>query len=46
MVRWVGYVVRMEEVRNTYVVFVGKLTGKRLLGRPRHTCKENIKINL
>ena len=35
-VRWAGHVTRMGEERGAYRVFVGKLEGKRPLGRPRH----------
>jgi hypothetical protein len=33
--RWVRHVVRMGERSNAYGVLVGKLTGKRQLGRTR-----------
>jgi hypothetical protein len=33
--RWAGHVARMEERRGVYMVLVGKLEGKRPLGRPR-----------
>ena len=33
--RWDGYVARMGEERGVYRVLVGKLEGKRPLGRPR-----------
>ena len=33
--RWVGHVARMGEERGVYRVLVGKLEGKRPLGRPR-----------
>jgi hypothetical protein len=36
----------MEEMRNTYRTLVGKLEGKRPLGRPRRRWEDNIKINL
>jgi hypothetical protein len=32
--------------RNTYVIFVGKTEGKRLLGRRRHRWVYNIKMDL
>jgi hypothetical protein len=35
-----------EEGENTYSVFVGKLEGKRPLGRPRRRSVNNIKIVL
>jgi hypothetical protein len=33
--RWTGHVTRMGENRNAYRILVGKLEGKRPLGRPR-----------
>jgi hypothetical protein len=33
--RWAGNVARMGEERKVYKVLVGKLEGKRPLGRPR-----------
>ena len=33
--RWAGHVARMGEGRGVYRVLVGKLEGKRPLGRPR-----------
>jgi hypothetical protein len=46
MMRWVGYVANMGEMRNAYKILVGKPEGKRPLRRPRHTWEDNIKINL
>ena len=40
------YVVRMGEERGVYRVLVGKLEGKRPLGRPRHRWVDNIRMNL
>jgi len=34
--RWAGHVAQVGEMRNTYSMLVGKLEGKRPLGRPRH----------
>jgi hypothetical protein len=34
------------EERGMYRVFVGKPEGKRPLGRPRHRCEDNIKMDL
>ena len=34
--RWAGHVARMCEERGVYRVLVGKLEGRRPLGRPRH----------
>jgi len=36
----------MGEGRDVHRVLVGKPEGKRLLGRPRRTWKDNIKIDL
>jgi hypothetical protein len=44
--RWAGHVARMGEKRNAYRVLVGKPEGKRPLGRSRHRCLDNIKIDL
>jgi hypothetical protein len=33
--RWTGHVARIEEGRGVHKVLVGKLEGKRPLGRPR-----------
>ena len=44
--RWAGHVARMEQSRNAYRVFVGKLESKRPLGRPRRRWKDNIKMDL
>ena len=44
--RWSGHVARMGERRGVYRVLVGKLEGKRPLGRPRRRLVDNIKIDL
>ncbi|KAJ4448285.1 hypothetical protein ANN_10299 [Periplaneta americana] len=45
--RWTGHVARMGESRNTYYrVLVGRLEGKRPLGRPRRRWEDNIKMDL
>ena len=44
--RWVGNVARMGEGRGEYRVLVGKLGGKRPLGRPRGRWEDNNKIGL
>jgi hypothetical protein len=36
----------MVEGRGVYRVLVGKLKGKRPLGRPRHRWEDNIKLDL
>jgi hypothetical protein len=45
-VRWAGHVARMGEKRNACKVLVGKLEGKRPLGRHRRRWEGNIKIDL
>jgi len=44
--RWTGHVARMGEKRGVYRVLVGKLEGKRPLGRPRHRWVDNIRMYL
>jgi hypothetical protein len=44
--RWVGHVAHMEEGRGVYRVLVGRLEGKRPLGRPRRRWMDNIKMDL
>jgi hypothetical protein len=44
--RWGGHVARMGEKRNSYRILVGKLEGKRPLGRPRRRWVDDIKIYL
>jgi len=41
--RWAGH---MAEERGVYRVLVGKLEGKRPLGRPRRRWMDNIKLDL
>jgi hypothetical protein len=41
-----GTLAHMEERRVIYGVLVGKPEGTRLLGRPRHEWKDNIKMDL
>ena len=43
---WAGHVARMGERRGIYRVLVGKLEGKRRLGRPSGRWEDNIKIEL
>ena len=45
-VRWVGHVARMGEETEAYRVLVGKLEGKRPLGRPRRRWVDNIGMDL
>jgi hypothetical protein len=44
--RRAGHVAFMGERRGVYRIVVGKPEGKRLLGRPRSRCEDNIKIGL
>jgi len=44
--RWAGHVARMGEDRSVHRVLMGKLEGKKSLGRPRRRWEDNIKIDL
>jgi len=44
--RWAAHVARMGEGRGVHRVIVGKLEGKRPLGRPRRRWEDNIKMEL
>jgi hypothetical protein len=44
--RWAGHVACMGEERGAYRVLVGKLEGKRPLGRPRRRWVDNIRMDL
>ena len=44
--RWAGHVTRMGERRGVYRVLVGKLGGKKKLGRPRRRWEDNIKMDI
>jgi len=41
-----GHVAYMGVGRGVYRILVGKLDGKRPLGKPRRRCEDNIKIDL
>jgi hypothetical protein len=41
-VRWMGNVARMGAMRNIYNILVGKLEGKRPLGKSKHRWEDNI----
>ena len=43
---WPGHVPRMGESRNVYKILLGKPGGKKPIGRPRHKCEDNIKMDL
>ena len=42
---WAGHVVRMDDDWGVYRVLVGKLEGKRRLGKPRRGWVDNIRMN-
>jgi hypothetical protein len=44
--RWAGHVACMGEKRNACRILVGKLEGKRPLGRPRRRWEDNIRMDL
>jgi hypothetical protein len=44
--RWAGQVAYMGEERKVYKVTVGKLEGKRPLGRSRHRLEDGIRVDL
>jgi len=44
--RWAGHVARMGERSGVYKALVGKLEGKRPLGRPRQEWEDNINMDL
>ena len=44
--RWAGHVALMVEERGLYRVLVGKLEGRRPLGRPRRRWADNIRMDL
>jgi hypothetical protein len=46
IMRQAGHVARTDESRGTYRILVGKPDGKRLLGRLRRRCEDNIKMDL
>jgi hypothetical protein len=45
-IKLVGYVAQMGEKGNAYRIFVGKIEGKRPIGRPRRKWVDNIEIDL
>jgi len=44
--RWEWHVARIGERRGVYRDLVGKLEGKRILGRPRRRWEDNIRMGL
>jgi len=45
-IRWAGHVAHMGEGRGVYRFLVGKMEGRRPLGRPRHRWVDNIRMDL
>jgi hypothetical protein len=43
---WAGHVAQMGEKRNAYRLLVGKLEGRRPLGRPRRRLVDNVRTDL
>ena len=43
--RWKRHA-RMEEGRSTFNILIGKLIGKKLLGRPRRRREDNIRMDV
>jgi hypothetical protein len=43
---WAGHVARLRAKRTAYRILVGKLEGKRPLGRPRRRWVDNIRMDL
>jgi hypothetical protein len=44
--RWAGYIARMGENRNAYVLLVGKPEGRRPLGRPKRRWLDIVSMDL
>jgi hypothetical protein len=42
---WARFIARMGEIRNAYVIVVGKPEGKSPLGRPRRRWQNNIRMD-
>jgi hypothetical protein len=46
MLKWVGSVDRMEDDRSIFVIFAGRSTGKKPLGRSRRRWEGNVGIDV
>jgi len=46
MMRWAGRVARMTGTTDVYRILVGNLDQKKLLGKPRRRCEDNIKTGV
>jgi hypothetical protein len=44
--KWMGHVIRMTEMKNSYNILVKKPAGKRPLGRPRRRWEDNIRMDV
>jgi hypothetical protein len=44
--RWAGQIARTAKSRGAYRVLIGKTEERRPLGRQRHKCEDNIKMDL
>jgi hypothetical protein len=44
-IRWAGHVTLMRERRGAYRILLGKLEGRRPLGRPRRRWENNIEMD-
>jgi hypothetical protein len=45
IMRWVGHIALLREMRVAYEILVRKAEGKRPLGRPRHTLEYNTRMD-
>jgi len=43
--RWAGHIVRMEEMRNAYSIFIGNPEEKRLYESSRRRWEDNIQLD-
>jgi hypothetical protein len=46
IVRFLGHIARMGELKNAYNILVRKPEGKIPLGRPRHRWEDNIRMDI
>ena len=46
LLRWAGYVARMEEGRSAFKILTATPTEKRPLGRPMHRWEDNVSMDL
>jgi hypothetical protein len=44
--KWAGQLAHMGEMRNAYIILVGKPEEKRPAGKPKHRSEDNIKMDL